>query len=114
VSLEIGNDGDDDDGSPVFEIDERYAASECVPPFHPGLVAIDEKEVAAGLAGVDANDDDNDDTRRKLCSYYTMAQARELLIDSGWDVIDMGEDDRRGMSEYVTHSMLYAFASRTK
>ena len=116
VSLEMEND-DDYDGSLVFEIDERYAASECVPPFHPGLIAIGEKEVAAGLAGVDdANDDDDDDddTRRKLCSYYTMAQARELLIDSGWDVIDIGEDDQRGMSKYVTHPMLYAFATRTK
>jgi SAM-dependent methyltransferase len=111
VSLEMGNDDDDYDGSLVFEIDERYAASENVPPFHPGLVASDENEVATGLAAVDADDDD---TRRKLCSYYTMTQARELLTDSGWDVIDMGEDDRREMSEYVTHSMLYAFATRRK
>jgi SAM-dependent methyltransferase len=97
MSLEMGN---DDDGSLVFEIDRRYTASKCVPPFP-----------IAELAAVDADDDDS---RRKLCSYFTIAQARELLTDSGWEVIDLGEDDRRGMSEYVTHSMLYVFASRRK
>jgi len=52
------------------------------------------------------------DSRRKLCSYYTSEGVGELLAESGWEVVETGEDDRRGASEYVTRSTVFAFAIR--
>jgi len=54
------------------------------------------------------------DSRRKLCSYYTAEGVGELLTESGWELVETGEDDRRGASEYVAHSTVFAFATRKR
>ena len=51
---------------------------------------------------------------RKLYSYYTEGEVRELLERTGWDLIEMGGDDRRARSGYASHPLLYAFAMRSK
>jgi predicted SAM-dependent methyltransferase len=57
---------------------------------------------------------DENGTPCKLYSYYTIEEVKTLLANSGWEVIEIGEDDRRGSSNYATHSMLYVFATRGK
>ena len=92
LSLRIGSfDQTGVENREVFDVDERYIATE---------------------SDEDDNEDDCD-SRRKLYSYYTKEEVKELLADSGWEVLEMGEDDRWGVSEYVTHSMMFAFATKS-
>ena len=51
---------------------------------------------------------------RKLYSYYSEGEVRELLDRVGWEVIEMGVDDLRARSGYVSHPLLYVFATRSK
>ena len=55
-----------------------------------------------------------DDTRRKLYSYYTEVEVRELLENANFDVMEMGTNDLRESSEYAQHAWIYAFATRRK
>lgn len=57
---------------------------------------------------------DNEVDICKLYSYYTSSEVVELLSNTGWDVIKIGEYDERDKSEYPTHSLLYVFATRRK
>ena len=59
-------------------------------------------------------DNENVDNLRKLYSYFSMEEVKEILTVAGWDVMEMGEDDRRGLNEYVTHSFLYVFATKKR
>lgn len=92
----------DDNGGEVFEADERYTKTE------------EEEETN--------NNDDTiinaaDDTRRKLTSYYTADEVKTLLEHSGWDIMQLGENEnnvRQKTNEYDTHSWGYVFATRGK
>jgi SAM-dependent methyltransferase len=50
----------------------------------------------------------------KLYSYYTSSEVVELVSNSGWEVMKIGESDLRELSDYPTHSLLYVFATRRK
>ncbi len=50
----------------------------------------------------------------KLYSYYTSSEVVELVSNSGWEVLKIGESDLRELSDYPTHSLLYVFATRRK
>mmetsp|Transcript_120 Transcript_120/g.232 ORF Transcript_120/g.232 Transcript_120/m.232 type:complete len:541 (-) Transcript_120:379-2001(-) len=90
LSLRIGN---ADDNGEVFEADERYTVNENVPSLEE-----DNGHVC-------------DDTRRKLYSYYTIEEVKELMANAGWDVMEMGKDDQRERGDYAKHTM-YVFATR--
>ena len=115
MSLKVRNNVDssssaaDDDEEEVFEIDKRYTARNT--NILPGKEGATEEEMPrdenAQVVGTD-----EDDTRRKFYSYYTMEEVRDLVIKSGWTILEMKEEDHRGISEYVTHSKLYVFATR--
>jgi hypothetical protein len=112
MSLKVKNDErksianvDEDE---AFEIDERYTARNVLP-------IATAKSAQETKGGEDAHDKDGggeEDTRRKFYSYYTMEEVRELVIKSGWEILEMKEEDHRGMSDYITHSKLYVFATR--
>ncbi|EED91003.1 predicted protein [Thalassiosira pseudonana CCMP1335] len=52
---------------------------------------------------------------RKLYSYFAGEdEVKELVRNVGWEILDMGEDDKRGTNDYITHSWMYMFATRTK
>jgi len=91
--LKNDNDNDENGSGEVFEADERYTD-------------IRNKEEINAHA---------DDTRRKLYSYYTKDEVRILLESSGWDILEIVEDDDlRKSSDYVEHSWIYAFCTRKK
>jgi len=95
INFKVKNDDNNNENGSgeVFEADERYTD-------------IRNKEE------VDIN---ADDTRRKLYSYYTKDEVRTLLESSGWDILEIVEDDDlRKSSDYVEHSWVYAFATRRK
>lgn len=111
VSFKIKNDNsnsdegedrnNDDNGGEVFEADERYTKTE------------EEEETNNNDDAINAADD----TRRKLTSYYTADEVKTLLEHSGWDIMQLGENEnnvRQRTNEYVTHSWGYAFATRGK
>ena len=101
VSFKIRNDNEnDDDGGEVFEADERYTKSEIASP--------------ASVKGEEEDAQVEDDTRRKLYSYYTEVEVRELLENANFDVMEMGTNDLRESSEYAKHAWIYAFATRRK
>ena len=100
VSFKVRNGDDDQDGGEVFEADERYMKSEIASP--------------ASEKGEEENVEVEDDTRRKLYSYYTEVEVRELLENANFDVIEMGTNDLRESSEYAQHAWIYAFATRRK
>lgn len=93
LSLRIGNADTLENNGEVFEADERYTINENAP-------LEDDSDVVY------------DDTRNKLYTYYTMEEVKELMANAGWDVLEMGKDDRREMSDYVQHTNLYVFATR--
>ncbi len=110
MSLKVKNDESstaDDDEDETFEIDERYTARNA-------LHTASASSAPETKGGEDAHDHDGggEDTRRKFYSYYTMEEVRELVIKSGWEILEMKEEDHRGMSDYITHSKLYLFATR--
>jgi len=91
INFKVKNDNDENELGEVFEADERYTD-------------IRNKEEIG-----------TDDTRRKLYSYYTKDEVRTLLESSGWDILEIVEDDDlRKSSDYVEHSWVYAFATRRK
>lgn len=93
INFKVKNDNDENGSGEVFEADERYTD-------------IRNKEE------VDTN---VDDTRRKLYSYYTKDEVRILLESSGWDILEIVEDDDlRKSCDYVEHSWVSAFATRKK
>jgi len=93
VNFKVKNDNDENESGEVFEVDERYTD-------------IRNKEE------VDTN---ADDTRRKLYSYYTKDEVRTLLESSGWDILEIVEDDDlRKSCDYVEHSWVSVFATRKK
>ena len=52
---------------------------------------------------------------RELYSYFAGEdEVKELVRNVGWEIMDMGEDDKRGTNDYITHSWMYMFATRTK
>ncbi|KAL7454861.1 hypothetical protein ACHAWC_006457 [Mediolabrus comicus] len=57
------------------------------------------------------------DTEQDICklySYYTSSEVVELVSNTGWEVMKIGESDLRELSDYPTHSLLYVFATRRK
>ena len=97
-----------DDEEEVFEIDERYVVRNSLPP----PASVDAEPVTAG-ENVDVIEADADDTRRKFYSYYTLEEVRELVTKSGWTILEINEEDHRGVSDYVDHSKVYVFATRS-
>ncbi|KAL3757806.1 hypothetical protein ACHAWU_000533 [Discostella pseudostelligera] len=97
----------DEEEEEVFEIDERYVARNSLPP----PASVDADAVAAGENLEGSNDDD--DTRRKFYSYYTLEEVRELVAKSGWTILEINEEDHRGVSDYVEHTKVYVFATRS-
>ena len=75
----------------VFDIDERYTAMENTTTSNNPI-----------------------DSRYKLYSYYTVDEVKELLGNTGWDIMDIGQEDdlREKSGDYVQHSFVYAFATR--
>ncbi|KAL9186481.1 hypothetical protein ACHAXT_005719 [Thalassiosira profunda] len=91
LSLRKGSEDQRGEEGEEFGIDERYAALE--------------EDVAP-----------EEDSRRKLYSYYTNEEVRELLVAAGWEAMtETGEDDLTSEGgDYATHPLLYAYAVRRK
>jgi SAM-dependent methyltransferase len=107
MSLKVRDAESTVDDEEVFDVDERYVARNSLPP----PASVDADAVTAGENVEVSNDDD--DTRRKFYSYYTLEEVRELVAKSGWTILEINEEDHRGVSDYVEHTKVYVFATRS-
>lgn len=54
------------------------------------------------------------DDARKLYSYFTLEEVKEMVKGAGWEVLEIGEDDCTGLVDYATHPFAYVFATRNR
>ncbi|KAL7463615.1 hypothetical protein ACHAXS_003976 [Conticribra weissflogii] len=89
VNLKLGaEDTTAGEAGELFEIDVRYSSN--------------------GEGGGDGSN------LRKLYSYYSLGEVKEVLKDTGWEVLEIGEDDCTDLVGYATHPFAYVFATRKR
>lgn len=49
---------------------------------------------------------------KKLYSYYESKELEEMLVEAGFEGVEMGGNDNRGKDSYATHRFLHAFATK--